>query len=151
MGTSVYADVKKRKWERKNKEVKEAFYICQDIRTGGFFLFHLFFFFKQTERYPTMLLDLCLFIHMSPFTTHLYAGIWGEHHQHTQVCAQMQPEGCRVGPWGTASWLALTDRGQDLGLLSLVFCVLPAKQTHALRDRGGSRVSYYKVIQTRKY
>lgn len=67
------------------------------------------------------------------------------------VCAQMRPEGCWAWPWGTASWLALTDQGQDLGLLSLVFCVLPAKQMHALRDRGGSRVLYYKVIQTWKY
>lgn len=151
MGASICADVKKRKWKRKNKEVREAFYICQDIRTGGFFLFHHLFIFLNKLKGSLQCYWICASLSSCPlYSSSLRRAMRWAPPAHL-VCAQMRPEGCRAWPWGTASWLALTDQGQDLGLLSLVFCVLPAKQMHALRDRGGSRVLYYKVIQTRKY
>lgn len=108
----------KRKWKRKNEEVGDEDW-CLIIISSLFLK-------NQQVLYSAagfVLLDW----HFAPCTTRLLAGTWGDRHQHMLVCAQMLFEGCSVWPWSTASWLVLTDQGQDLGLLLLVLCKLPVK------------------------
>lgn len=83
------------------------------------------------------LLDLYCFIRNAPPLTWLIfrAGTWGDHQQHTLLCAHMLPGGCCVQLWSTASWLVLIGQGQGPGLLSLVFCRLSAKNTCSGRRR----------------
>ena len=119
-GTGSYADVERESGRRRVKRWEKHFIICQDVRTGGSFLFHQCI--EPAERYSPVLFALSCSVHIRPLRCSSLSRDTGDPHQHTLICTQVPRERCSVWAWSRELTGSRRSRSEPWPFIISILC-----------------------------